>query len=180
MTPRDRIMTACNHREPDRIPVDLAGDRASGISAIGYAKLRKFLGLPATPIRVYAPVTQLGIVEEDVLQRFRIDAIGLGRGFALEDKHWVDWVLPDDTPCQILAWAKPEREPGRWVLKSGSGRVLGHMPDGALYFDQTYWPLADEAGPSTLAEAMQECLWTAFPSPPGPLVSGADGLKTLQ
>lgn len=180
MTSRERILMACNHREPDRVPVDLGGDRASGISAIGYAQLRRYLGLPVNPVRVYAPVTQLGIVEQDVLDRFHLDAIELGRGFALEDKHWVDWVLPDGTPCQMLAWARPEREPDRWVLKSKTGRVLGHMPDGALYFDQTYWPLADEAGPRALADALRECLWTAFPSPPGPLAAGADGLKSLR
>jgi uroporphyrinogen decarboxylase len=87
---RERVLTALNHHEPDRIPVDLSGHRSSGISAIAYARLREFLGLEKRPIRVYDPVQQLAIVDEDILQRFQIDTIELGRAFALEDEWW-DW-----------------------------------------------------------------------------------------
>ena len=47
MTPRERILTALEHREPDRVPVDFGGHRSSGIAAIAYRKLRAALGLPA-------------------------------------------------------------------------------------------------------------------------------------
>jgi uroporphyrinogen decarboxylase len=77
------------------------------------------------------------------------------------------------------AWVKPERVPGKWVLKSKSGRVIAHMPDGAIYFEQTYYPFADELGPRSLAEAMDECMWTSVKAPPGPLVAGPDGVKKL-
>jgi len=33
MTSRERVLTALNHREPDRVPVDLSGHRSSGIAA---------------------------------------------------------------------------------------------------------------------------------------------------
>ena len=75
MTSRERVLTALNHREPDRIPVDLSGHRSSGISAIAYAKLRDYLGLEKRPLRVYDPVQQLAIVDDDVLDRFGIDTI---------------------------------------------------------------------------------------------------------
>jgi len=55
--------------------------------AVAYAQLRDFLGFPKKPIRVYDPVQQLAIVDEDVLERFHVDTIELGRAFALEDKH---------------------------------------------------------------------------------------------
>jgi len=76
------------------------------------------------------------------------------------------------------AWALPEREPGRWVLKSGSGRVLAQMVDGSHYFEQTFWPLAEEPD-LDLRRAMGECMWTAVASPPGPLADGAAGLASL-
>jgi uroporphyrinogen decarboxylase len=38
MTSRERILMAINHREPDRVPVDLGATPSSGISAIGYDK----------------------------------------------------------------------------------------------------------------------------------------------
>ncbi|MRR31829.1 methyltransferase, partial [bacterium] len=44
VTGRDRIKLALDHREPDRVPVDLSGHRSSGIAAIAYARLRDYLG----------------------------------------------------------------------------------------------------------------------------------------
>ncbi|MGB5873268.1 MAG: methyltransferase, partial [Bacteroidota bacterium] len=133
MTSRERVAAALNHHEPDTVPIDFSGHRSSGIAALAYARLRSYLGLERRPIRVYDIGQQLAIVDEDVLDRFGVDTIELGRGFSLEDDHWRDWVLPDGTPCQIPVWIRPVRESSRWVLRSKSGRVVSQMPDGALY-----------------------------------------------
>ena len=116
MTSRERVLTALNHREPDRVPVDLSGHRSSGISALLYPRLRETLGLPPAPVRVYDPIQQLAIVDEDVLERFGVDTLELGRGFAAGERHWREWPLPDGSPAFMPAWALPAREPGRWVL----------------------------------------------------------------
>ncbi len=73
----------------------------------------------------------------------------------------------------------PEREEGRWVLKSETGRVLGQMPDGAIYFEQTYWPFAEEDDLDRILEAMAECMWVAMRTPPGPLVAGQFGDEAM-
>jgi len=172
MTPRERVLAAIEHREPDRVPIDFSGHRSSGIAAIAYARLRKALGLPERPIRVYDPIQQLAIVDDDVLERFHVDVIEMGRGFALADEHWVDWTLPDGTPCQMPRWAAPERVEGAWVLCNSSGRVVGRMPDGALYFEQAHWPYAEHDDLDRLTEAMDDTIWCTIASPPGPL--GAD------
>ena len=147
---------------------------------MAYARLREQLDLPKRPIRLYDPVQQLAIVDEDVLQRFRIDTIELGRAFALEDKWWTDWELPDGTPCLMPVWAKPEKVDGDWVINSqASGRTIARMPAGVIYFEQTYWPFAEEDNLETLREIMPESMWTGIASPPGPVVGGADGPKLL-
>jgi len=179
MTPRQRVLAALNHQEPDRVPIDFSGHRSSGIAAIAYAKLRRALGLPQRPIRVYDPIQQLAIVDEDVLERFHVDTIELGRGFALEDRHWVDWTLPDGTPCQMPRWAAPERESGAWVLRSRTGRVIGRMPDGALYFEQANWPFLETDDLDRIPEALDETIWCAVASPPGPLAAGPEGEQVL-
>lgn len=173
MTSQERVLAACNHRDPDRIPIDFSGHRSSGIAAIAYARLRDYMGLPKKAIRVYDPIQQLAIVDEDVLDRFGVDVIDLGRGFALDEASWADWTLPDGTPCKMPAWALPERLDGKWVFRSKSGKVIGHMPPGALYFEQTYYPLAEADGPKTIPEAMADSMWHSIGAPPGPWVDAA-------
>lgn len=180
MTSRERVLAALGHRQPDRVPVDFSGHRSSGVNAIAYARLRDYLNLPKRPIRVYDIIQQMAVVDEDVLQRFGVDTIELGRAFAREDRYWHDWVLPDGTPCQIPIWVNPERDRGRWVIRSASGQIIAHMPDGALYFEQSYYPFADgPADHSRIEEAFDDSMWTAIASPPGPLVSGMGGDRLL-
>ena len=187
MNSRQRVLASLNHQEPDRVPICFSGHRSSGIAAIAYARLRDYLGLPKRPIRVYDPVQQLAIVDSDVLDLFGVDTIEMGRGFALEDKWWAEWLLPDPsgaglrgTPCLMPAWALPERQPGRWVLRSDSGRIIAQMPDGALYFEQTYWPWLDQAPDfDDLDGAFKESMWTNVASPPGPITAGPDGDRIL-
>ncbi len=179
MNSRERVNAALNFKESDRPPIDLSGHRSSGVSAIAYAKLRKYLGLKEKPIRVYDPVQQLAIVDEDVLNMFGVDTIELGRAFALKDEDWHGWILPDGTPCQMPAWVRPEREDDDWIIRSKTGRIIARMPEDALYFEQSHFPLEAGDDLDKIAEAMDECMWTAIASPPGPLVAGAHGDEIL-
>ncbi len=173
MTPRERVLAALNHQEPDRTPIDLSGHRSSGIAAAAYPKLRQCLGLPPAPPRVYDPVQQLAIVDEDVLDILGVDTIELGRAFALDMAEWVAWTLPGGIPCFMPRWARPEWV-GDWVLRSSTGRIVARMPEGSYFFDQTHWPFLAEAGIERISDALADCMWHAFPSPPGPHVSQAE------
>ena len=44
MTSRERVLAAINHKEPDRVPIDLGATPSSGISAIAHARLIETLG----------------------------------------------------------------------------------------------------------------------------------------
>ncbi len=182
MTSRERVLAAFDHRETECVPVDFSGHRSSGIAAMVYPKLRKLLGLPPRPVRVYDVVQQLAIVDEDVLDRFGVDTIEMGRGFALDEKSWSPWTLPDGAPCFVPAWTRLERQEGRWVIKSQSGRILAHMPDGALYFEQTYFPFLEGDDLDAISDVLGESMWTAIASPPGPIdaKSLADGARRLR
>ena len=169
MTSRERVLAALNHREPDRVPIDFSGHRSSGIAAMAYPKLREFLGLPPKPVRVYDVIQQLAVIDEDVLDRFGVDTIELGRGFALDEGSWTPWTLPDGTPCLVPSWTPLERDDGRWVIRSKTGKVLAHMPEGVLYFEQTYYPFLDGDDLQAISAALEESMWTAVASPPGPI-----------
>ncbi len=180
MTSRERVLSAFAHAQADSVPIDFGGHRSSGIAAIAYAKLRDHLGLPKRPIRVYDPIQQLAVIDDDVLERFGVDTTELGRGFAQDEKWWQDWTLPDGTPCSMPAWLRLERCPGEWVLLSKSGGKMGRMPDGALYFEQANFPFAESDDLSAIRKAMDETMWTAVASPPGPIADGPEGPEKLR
>ena len=117
---------------------------------------------------------QLAVLDDDVLDRFGVDTIELGRGFALDDADWADWTLPDGTPCQVPVWALPERVEHGWVVRNHAGLVIAQMPDGALYFESAYYPYAtDNPDHERLEQAVTESMWS-IPAPPGPLVEALE------
>lgn len=178
---RERILRAFSHTGMSQVPVDFGGHRSSGIDASAYHRLRTCLGLPQRPIRVYDVVQQLAIVDDDVLDRFGIDTIELGRGFTLDDSWWVDWILPDGISCRVPAWALPEHDDDAWVLKSPStGRVLARMTDGTNYFEQVWWPYADGiVDLGGMPENWSDCLMTGIATPPGPEIETLDGFQVF-
>jgi uroporphyrinogen decarboxylase len=56
------------------------------------------------------------------------------------------------------------------------------MPDGVLYFEQTYYPFAESDDLRNISAALEESMWTAVASPPGPIDSHAlsEGAKRLR
>ena len=180
MTSRERVLKAFEFKASDRIPIDFSGHRSSGLSASVYPKLRKALGLKSMPVRVYDPIQQLAVLDDDVLDYFSIDTIELGRAFALDEKDWQPWILPDGTDCFMPSWVNLEREESRWIIRSETGRIIAQMPDGAQFFEQVYYPFyEDESDVSDLDAAMKESMWHTVTSPPGPLADGSEGEKFL-
>ena len=181
MTSRDRVLQAFEFKTSDRIPIDCSGHRSSGLSASLYAGLRQALGLEPRPIRIYDPIQQLVVLDEDVLDYFGVDTIELGRAFAVEDEHWQPWTLPDGQDCYMPAWINLEKETNRWIIRSKAGNVIAQMPDGAQFFEQTAYPFYEEdTDTSDLDAAMLESMWHVVTSPPGPLADGEEGRRLLE
>ncbi|TFG29523.1 MAG: hypothetical protein EU532_02995 [Promethearchaeota archaeon] len=72
MNSRERILTSFNHKEPDKVPLDLGGNQ-SGIHIKAYKKLIDFLEIEDNQIQTYDFVQQLAVPCEELLQRFNID-----------------------------------------------------------------------------------------------------------
>ena len=45
LTSRERVRISLNHQEPDRLPIDFGAMRSTGINAIAYNRLKKYLGM---------------------------------------------------------------------------------------------------------------------------------------
>jgi uroporphyrinogen decarboxylase len=80
------------------------------------------------------------------------------------------------------AWVRLERQVAEWAMRSPSGQVMGRMPDGALYFEQTSHPFAEADDLSRISTAYEECMWTssAASAPPGPQAAGPEGARRLR
>ena len=115
MTPRERVRTALDHREPDRVPLDLGGNQ-TGIHKFAYQSLARHLGLDEE-VEIMDAVQQLARPSEAVLERLRIDTRYIHAAAAadfkgeivtahrdgkrwhdLTDEFGVRWSMPDDTP----------------------------------------------------------------------------------
>jgi len=183
MTSRERLKKALAHQPVDRIPIDFSGHRSSGIAALAYPGLRRYLGLSPKPLRVYDLVQQLAIVDDDVLDVFQVDTIEMGRGFCTEDSDWQEWTLPDGTPCWIPSYLNLEKRGEDWVVLSDEGRILGMQKKGCLYFEQTYYPLQKrniaEEDFSDLEKILPQTIWTGVPHPGAHLDMDDEGLKKI-
>lgn len=183
MTSQERVLSALNHVQPDRIPIDFSGHRSSGIAALIYPKLRDHLGLSQRPVRVYDVVQQLAIVDDDVLDLFGVDTIEMGRGFLLEDSDWKDWILPDGSPCQIPAYIHMEKSADSWILLSERGQILGIQKPGFLYFEQVYYPLMERGIQGTdlsdLEYKLDQTMWTGAVHPGAHLPLDKTGLEEM-
>ena len=142
MTSRERVRLAVEHREPDRVPVDLGATAVTGIAASTYAKLRRALGLPDAPVRVWEPFQVLGEVEFEVLEKLGVDVIGVHPPvtmFGYRNENWKPWRLFDGTEVLVgEGFLVREDEKGNLLLfpqGDPSAPPSARMPKGGFYFD---------------------------------------------
>ncbi|MFP5210413.1 MAG: uroporphyrinogen decarboxylase family protein [Acidobacteriota bacterium] len=140
-TSRERLANALNHRQPDRIPLDIGGTSVTGIHASCVAALRDYYGLEKRLVRIHEPSQMLGLVEDDLKDAMGLDVTGVFRrgtkwGFPAE--NWKPWLF---NGLEVLV-------PGEFnVTTDSNGDTLiypegdttaqpsGRMPAGGFFFD---------------------------------------------
>ena len=80
LTSRERVQAALEHREADRVPLDLGGSTVTGMHVDSVYKLRQALQLdpPGTPVKVVEPYQLLGEIRPDLLDALGVDVVQLG------------------------------------------------------------------------------------------------------
>ncbi len=73
MTSRERVMQSLNHKEPDRVPIDLGATIVSSITKKAYIELKRYLDMPVGEIKMLDYVQQLPYVDDALMERFGID-----------------------------------------------------------------------------------------------------------
>jgi uroporphyrinogen decarboxylase len=115
MTPRERVITALNHQEPDRVPLDLGGGTSTTIVVEGYDRLKAEWGIPGET-RIMNKAFRLARLDEDVMVR-------LGS---------------DTRPLTIKGpanWMPPEAPPGYFVDLWGVTWRQAFYGDGCYYWE---------------------------------------------
>ena len=170
MTSRERILAAIKHQQPDKVPVDMGATPSSGISAIAYSNLIKHIGKEHLPVQIYDVVQQLAQPDDSILDHFGIDVIDIGRGFNDKASDWSPMTLANGDKAYYPKWFNPvKREDGSFVtFDDDNTTMLAHMPKGATFFDQTYYPYVDGFPDNydNLDEEMGRILWARYAHSP--------------
>lgn len=183
MNSRERVIAAIEHRQPDRVPVDMGATPSSGISAIAYGNLKKHLGISKGHTRLYDVVQQLAQPEDVVLDKLKIDVVDVGRTFNTADSDWYDITLADGQKAQYPKWFVPERQAnGSYVARVRDGTDIAHMPAGGTFYDQSYFPYLDgyPADYKGLGDMMNKVLWQALAHSPWDNAGDPDFWKKLR
>ena len=77
MTSRERVLSALNHSEPDRVPFDLGSTQVSGIHRVAYQRVRELAGLPPIEPGICDHIQGLALPDQDFMERFRVDTRGI-------------------------------------------------------------------------------------------------------
>ena len=113
MTPRERVVKALQHQEPDRIPLDIGGTESSGLTGIAYNKLRRYLNLEKGKTQIFDTHQQVTKIENDIRELLETDTVPL----LLEPLEWKPFRLTDGSPCEIPEKWNPQRENRDLVVK---------------------------------------------------------------
>ncbi len=186
MTSRERVLATINHKEPDRVPVDLGSTPSSGISAIAHAQLMAHLQWD-DPTLIYDVVQQLAQPSDRLIQRFSIDVIDIGRTFNQFPSEWHPIELQGGLAAYYPNWFYPQQQKGgEWISYHESGSPLAVMPVGATFFDQLEFPWVHgypegrQAMNEALDEAMGKIMWSAMTHSPWDHASEQNFWKTLR
>jgi hypothetical protein len=142
MTSRERVIAAIEHRQPDRVPVDLGGSIMTGISVFGIPALRKALDLPHRVPKAYELYQMLGEIEPDIVEALGVDVLPVEPEsvfFDIARRDYKPWVHPNGFEMLVPGTFDVEHDDSGNLLLHTSGDknkpVQGRMPDGGLYFD---------------------------------------------
>ena len=125
MNSRERVQAALEHQEADRVPFDFGGTPFSGMHITAIENLRRYLGLPQTEVKTWDTLTQLGVIDDDLLDRLESDCRNMGPRSSF-DYHMVF------------------RDEGDYSAFTDEWGVAWRMPKkGGFYYDMYYHPMAD-------------------------------------
>ncbi len=154
MDSRERIMNAVEHREPDRVPLDLNGTIVTSLTRIAYQRLRNYLGFDEDPdpeISHFAMDTVRA--REDILRHYQIDTRAVAMrepfGFSMDflpdgtvyDEYGIRWrkaaYYYDVIEHPLAGKEAADLDNIPWPDEHDSGRYRGLKEDAKRLYEST-------------------------------------------
>jgi hypothetical protein len=132
------------HKEVDRVGVDLGGTPFSGAQVSVVAKLREAIGLnkAGEPVKVIEPYQMLGEIGADLREALGIDVVNLPgpkNFFGFANTGWKRWRTFDGTDVLVAGEFNTEPDTDGAILQypeaDRSVPASAKMPKGGFYFD---------------------------------------------
>jgi len=141
---RERVLSALNHQETDRIPIDFGAMRSTGIHFSAYVRLKKYLGFDPGRPKVYDLMQNLAEPEREIIEYFDADVVQLHRlypSFGVSIDAWKEGLFPDGEKCMFPKEFNPvvNEKGDREII--ADGKAIARMPKDGFWFDFSYFPL---------------------------------------
>ena len=144
MVSRELVNETLNHRQADRVPVDLGGSVLTGMNVSTVYKLRQALKLdpPGTPVKVIDVFQMLGEIKPDLQAAVGGDVVNVSLPYTIfgyANVDWKPWTTFDGTPVLVPGGfnTEPDEEGNLLQYPQGdrSAPPSGKMPKGGFYCD---------------------------------------------
>ncbi|MCK4416843.1 MAG: hypothetical protein KAV99_01590 [Candidatus Latescibacteria bacterium] len=151
MNSRERVLKALEHKEPDRIPLDLGSSNVTGITKKTYINLARYLGEEIKEVKLFDTVQQLALMDENILNRLEVDTRGLMPNLVRKNpplKEYQDFELFTDE--WGITWKMPKH--GGFYFDLAESPLSGDITERDI--DNFPWP--DAASPNLLSGLEKE------------------------
>src|SRR5512136_266776 len=103
-TGRERVLAALEHKDPDRVPLDLGGSCVTTFNVAAYARLRQKLGL-SERWQLLREQSQSVLVDQDVRQTLGVDVTGI-----FERAPYAEKEIPSADGTLVSEWGVTYRK----------------------------------------------------------------------
>lgn len=138
MNSRERVITTLNHKEPDRVPLDIGSTDVTGITLGAYKGLLGYWEKPQKDIKFVDIVQQVVGIDEDILREFAVDTRGV---FPSPPSSWQLKIDDENTHTSFIdEWGI------KWVMPKQYGKyydMVSHPLSGEITFQEIEnysWP----------------------------------------
>lgn len=122
MNSRERVIATINHKQPDRVPLDIGGTLATTMHQAVYDELKRKLGIMDKSDEILELALQTAIISEEMLKVLHGDVVGI---YSKPPKNW-KMVIDIEDNSYVDEWG-----------------IRYRMPRNGWYFEMIDHPLKD-------------------------------------